>query len=521
MFEKMCWWHVLIVSAISLSTRILPRLFCPGARGMDTYYHLLAAHRIRNNHFRLPKTIDALLLPGIYDYPPAFHYFLALFPRAWRFEIERWASAVFDAVHGLAVYFFSIYYLVKAHCQLELSFTALLVSLMFLMSPSLTSVGAGPRAYQGTPRTLGELFFTLCVLCTIIHFLDGGLVFLLLAGLFGGMLLLTSKFAAQVLLLFYCVFFLFFRDMTWLAVPVIGLFFAFVFSGGKYKEIALGHWEHCRYYRKAISERFYLVTNKNKWKDLKTVLLDLYRAPKKAAQTLLMDNTYALMLIKNPQLFYIGFLFLTGASVTDRLSTLLLVWIGASLLLFLVTSLRPFLFLGEADRYLEYALFPQFLLICMWGGLFPFVYWVLGYETVLYALFIAIFIYTYSEKARDLPDFEEMVSFIRSEQDIGRILPVYLNDALQLAYESGKGVAHFPGNFRNRFFPFSEFLRFYEKVYPFPNEDLQTLMKRYEYDVVYFSQKDMAKAKQYGLDYDFKDWAVLFSNGKYKVLKPE
>jgi len=358
-------------------------------------------------------------------------------------------------------------------------------------------------------------------LCSVIRFLDGGLVSLLLAGFFGGLLFLTSKFAVQVFLMFYLIFFVLFWDMTWLEVPLISLFVAFLFSRGKYMEIALGHLEHCQYYRKAISRRFYLVTNKNRWKDLKHVILNLYRAPGEAARTLLMDNTYALMLIKNCQLFYLIFLFYAGILVMDKAGIFFLVWLGASLLIFFITSLKPFLFLGEADRYLEYALYPQFLLICMGNRLFPFAYWMLGYEIALYALFIAIFIYTYSEKGRNLPAFEEAVSFIRSEEHIGRILPLYLNDAVQLAYESGKGIAHFSGNFRNRFFPFEEFLSFYEKVYPFPNENLKSLMRRYHYDVIYFSQKDMMKARQYGLDYDLKDWTVLFSNGTYKVLEPK
>lgn len=521
LFHRMCWWHILLISGISLATRILPRLFCPGARGLDTYYHLLAAQRIRSNRFRLPKTIDGLLMPGRYDYPPLFHYFLALFPGAWRHEVERWTSAVFDAVHGVAVYFFSIYCLVKANYHQELSLAALWIALLFVMSPSLTSVGTGPRAYQGTPRTLGELLFTLCLFCSVICHFDGGLLFLLLAGLFGGLLLLTSKFAVQVFLFFFLVFLIIFRDMIWVEVPLLSLFFAFLFSGGHYREVALGHWEHSRYYQKAISGRFYLVTNKNRLKDLKDLFLNLYRAPKKAAQTLLMNNTYLLILIKNPQLVYLFFLFFAGLSVMEGVNIFLLVWVGASLFLSLITSLKPFLFLGEADRYLEYALYPQFLLICTGGLLFPFAYWVLGYEIALYAIFITIFIYTYSEKGRDLLDFEEAVSFIRSEEDIKRILPVYLNDALQLAYESGKGIAHCQGNFRNRFFPFEEFLFFYEKVYPFPNEDLRTLMRRYKYDVIYFSQKDMLKAREYGLEYDLKNWRVLFSNGKYNVLKPE
>jgi hypothetical protein len=233
-----------------------------------------------------------------------------------------------------------------------------------------------------------------------------------------------------------------------------------------------------------------------------------------------MNNTYTLLLLKNPQLFYVLFLVVANALALGKEEKLLLVWTGAGLLAFLITSLKPFLFLGEADRYVEYGLLPQFILIGIAENIFPFTYYILGYEVILYIAFVSIFIHQYSQKAKDLSEFKEMASFIRSDNSIQRILPIYLNDAIQLAYESGKGIAHFPGNFRDRFFPVSEFLSFYGKVYPFPDEDLCALMKYYKYDVIYFSDNDMRKARQYDLKYDVSEWTNLFSNEKYTVLKP-
>ena len=487
---------------------------------MDTYYHLLAARRIRENRFRIPKTLKEFLLPGIYDYPPGFHYFLALFPDAFRMQMEKWASAFFDMLHCLVVYLFSLYILSNANSSEAISLTAFWVSLLFMMSPSLTSVGSGPRAYQGTARTPGEFLFTLSMACSIIFFVDGVPLYLLLAGFFGGLLLLTSKFAAQVFLFFNLIIFFFYQDLIWPGVPCLGILFALLMTRGHYKEIAFGHLEHCQYYRKAISRRFYLVSNKNQLKDLKTLLTDLFRTPRKAAQTILMDNTYIQLITKNPQLFFVAFLFSAGLSEKSDINTILYVWTFASLLAFFITSLRPFLFLGEAERYLEYALLPQFLLIGAEGLIFPFAYFMISYEIILYGIFVGIFVYMYRQKEKYMLDFKEMAAFVKSDERIQKILPVYLNDALHLSYESGKGIAHFPGNFRNRFFPFTEFLSFYEKVYPFPNEDLKGLMERYKYDAVCFSNEDIQKAKRNGLEYDLEEWTILFSNESYKVIRP-
>jgi len=513
-------WNLIVLLGIALGTRILPRLFCIEARGMDAYYHLFAAGRIRENAFRFPHTLEAFLLPGIYDYPPFFHYLLAFFPKSWHLEIERWVSAVCDALHGLVVYIFSIYCLREAHFVQDPTSIALWVTVLFLLSPALTYIGTGPRAYQGTPRTLGELFFMLCISCSTIYFFQEGFIFLLGASFFGGLLLLTSKFGAQVFILFYLIFLFWFREATWMMVLLTSFLVAWLFSWGHYKDILLGHLEHCQYYRKAISHRFYMVKDKNQWANLTNLFKEFSRAPSKAARIILTDNTYILLLLKNPQLVYLLFLFLCTKPTYSTISIFLFVWIAAGVLVFFLTSLKPLLFLGEADRYLEYALFPQLLLITVLGNPFPFFYWLAGYEILLYGVFIAGFIHQYSQKAKDLPEFKEMVAFIRSDKSIQRILPIYLEEANRLVYESGKGIAHFPGNFRERFFPLQEFLFFYDKVYPFPNKNLRMLMERYRYDVVYFSQQDILKAQEYSVKYEFKDWEILFANAKYKVLKP-
>jgi hypothetical protein len=519
-FENICLWHMIAVFTVGLGTRAFPRILCKEARGMDAYYHLLAARRIRKRGFRYPHDLEEFLMPGIYDYPPFFHYLLAVFPESWHPEIERWSSAVCDALHGIIVYLFSFYFLNEAGFPRNPASSALWVSFLFLLSPSLTYIGSGPRAYQGTPRTLGELFFTLCMMCSAVHFFQGKVGFLLVAGLFGALILLTSKFGLQVFVFFYLAFLVFLRGSTWIAVLLLAFFTAWLFSWGHYKDVFLGHIEHCEYYRKAISKRFYLVSAKNRWAGLKTVVHEWKRAPLEAARILLMDNTYVLFLVKNPQLVYLLVLLFAAGYTYHAVSGLLFTWIGAGVLAFFLTSLRPFLFLGEADRYLEYILFPQMLLISLSGSAFPFFYWLAGYEILLYGLFVAGFIYGYSQKEKDVPMFREMIAFIRSDRSIHSILPIYLNDANQLAYESGRGIAHFPGNFRERFFPIQEFLFFYETVYPFPNHNLRLLMDRYGYDAVYFSQQDMQKAIEHNITYKFKDLEVVFVNTRYTVLKP-
>jgi len=512
--------HVLCLIAVSVITRLLPRLFCPEARGKDAFYHLHAARTIRNNRFRLPRRIEAYLLPGIYDYPPLFHYLWALFPVKWHPLVETASSAVLDALHAVTVYFTACYCLAAAGGPGDSGSISFLIPVLFLLSPALTSVGTGPRAYQGTPRTLGELLFMLSMTAFLIYVFENMMIFQVAAGLFGACLFLTSKFGVQVFLFFHLVFFLYFRQPAWLLTPAMSVVLSLLLSAGHYREVAAGHLAHIQYYRKAISKRFYLVTSKNRWGEILNLFHNLRHHPEKAARTLLMDNTYIQLVIKHPQLVYICFLLLAGDTKGSDVSRFLMVWMAAGILAFFLTSLRRLLFLGEADRYLEYILFPQLVFIGLSGGFFPFAWCMAGYGVLLYIIFASIFVFQYSKKAQDSRDFEKLVSFFKQARNMERVLPVYLNDALELAYESGKRIAHFPGNFRNEFFPYREFLSFYEKVYPFPSENLPRLMNRYGFDVLYYSEEDMKKAAGHGLHYDLSGWHTLFSNAKYRVLAP-
>ncbi len=512
--------HLTLLVIVSLLTRALPRFFCPGARGKDAYYHLVAARSIRKNGMHMPGTLKEFLLPGIYDYPPLLHYLWALFPLKMHPSVERWSSALIDAGHAVAVYFFSWYFFNLMPSLQNQSFAAFNSALVFIMSPALLTIGAGPRAYQGTPRTLGELLFSLTVCFSFIGFSTGTILPSLLAVFFGALLCLCSKFAVQVMVFFYAIFALVTLSAYWL-VLLAGIFLAaLLLSRGHYAKVAAGHVAHSRYYVRAISKRFYLTARRNSWHELKESVRTLFKNPVKAVKNLLFYQSWTHLLVNHPLLFAILFIVATNPPATGHeTGFFLLLWIGAGLAAFVITSLKPFLFLGEAERYLEYALLPQVLYLGISNHLSAAPWVLLGYFVALYLLFTVGFIYGYRNKEKMKPKFKALVRFAANQGTVRRILPIYLNDAVQLAYESEKGIAHFPANFRKRFMPFEKFFDFYQKVYPFPKEDLAQLMAEYDFDTVFYSPNDLERAKSYGLNYDFHPFRIIFSNEHYTLLQ--
>ena len=67
--------------------------------------------------------------------------------------------------------------------------------------------------------------------------------------------------------------------------------------------------------------------------------------------------------------------------------------------------------------------------------------------------------------------------------------------------------------------PFERFFDFYQKVYPFPNENLKRLMAEYDLDTLYYSSRDLERAVSFGLNYNFDPFKTIFSNEEYTVLQ--
>ncbi len=514
--------YLTILVSISLFTRSLPRIICPGARGKDAYYHLLAARRIRRSGMGMPDTLKELILPGIYDYPPLLHYLWAMFPLRWHLTVERWSSAFIDALHAITVYFFSYYFFNLMPFSHDQSFMAFNSALIFILSPALLTIGTGPRAYQGTPRTLGELLFSLTFCFSLIGYFTGTTIPFLLAMLFGALLCLTSKFSVQVMVFFYVVFALVTFHVYWIILLVSVFITALVISKGHYAKVVAGHIQHSRYYLNAISKRFYLIAQRNNWHELRQTVRIIFKNPFKAAKNLFFYHSWTHLLVNHPLLFAIMYIAITGPFADGHpVALFLLLWIGAGLLAFTLTSMKPFLFLGEAERYLEYVLLPQVLYLGVSNHLNSAPYFLLGYFVALYLFFFVGFIYGYRNKEKLLPRFGELVDFVCGDDTIHRILPIFLNDAVQLAYESEKAIAHFPGNFRKKFMPYEKFFDFYQKIYPFPNEDLKRLMMEYDLDTLYYASSDLEKAESLGLNYNFDSFKVVFANEQYTVLQPK
>jgi hypothetical protein len=187
------------------------------------------------------------------------------------------------------------------------------------------------------------------------------------------------------------------------------------------------------------------------------------------------------------------------------LEQFLLVWMGAGLFYFIFTKIKPFLFLGEGERYLEFALFPSLFLLC----------WVFeGLATIWVALFLysllssMYYVWSYYDRYRknDELDYQARQKifgcYIKDSQDV--IMPIGSFHWFTLLFSNNPVVTH-GANLRLEEKPI--FLKIFER-YPYPSKNYRAIIRQYDVKYVVSGEAAVKKYREEIIE-DIRDFDEL------------
>lgn len=522
----------IILLAILILTFLLRAL--PGIFGLttlqhgDEIYHLLCAERIRENKFRYPEKLRGFLLPGIYDYPPLLHYFLALFPRTRREQIAPFISPLIDTVQVVVIYFFTLYLfklLQFAQYAINPSWVAGVAALLFATSPALLYYGIGPRSYHATPRALSELFITLTFLFVLIYYCNTNLPVLFLASFFAALTLLTSKFGGQVIIFFSIGLAAFLRAPVFLLLPILGFFFALLLSKGHYWKVLIGWIKHSIHLKRTIDKSKLLIERNNP-----TIFKNMFSSGVKGdfvgfatnLYSIINNNTYVILVIRNAMLFVLLFLGVRHWQlITSNNATIFLAsWVAISLVVFSITSLKPFLFLGEAERYIECSIPAQVILfsfLCIPLTSHAILITLLLYHAIFYAgNFVTIYTAHKAVLLHRGNDEEELFDWFKREEITGRKIISIPQTCSLIVYKTDNAVLCPPANFTQ--ISVKQVKSLWEEM-GWPNRDIQRLVEDYDIDIILVYKKKLKYALKKGWNYDLSPYIKIFENRIYAVYR--
>ena len=195
--------------------------------------------------FRKQKRLPVILPYYLLDipeqrYPPGLPIALSMFPQKF-LENYHWAVAAFIDTVQMAVVYFTAYALTG---NLP---TASLAALFYATSPILVTQNSNLNS-----RSSGALVLSLSMLFLYGFVLSSNYIYLILAILFGVVLLHTHKLATQQMSFILLGLAAFYLNVTYLFI-LAGIYFsAFVLSGGYYLKILKGHIEILRFWRQNL-----------------------------------------------------------------------------------------------------------------------------------------------------------------------------------------------------------------------------------------------------------------------------
>ncbi|HOW96289.1 MAG TPA: hypothetical protein P5567_03570 [Kiritimatiellia bacterium] len=515
---------LLLVLAAVLTARLWPSWRHPQI-GSDAGFHLLLRREIRRGGFRPPARLEACLFDRTVGYPWLYHQFIALFPESWLRRLPALPSALADAAQTGLVFLAGRALAGRFAPGADPAWTGFVCAALYGLNPAMLAHGVGPRAFEITPRPFGELLFTISLGSALLAAYLSSWAWAAVSVLAGAGVLLSSKFAVQVMLFFMPLLsFLPGLHRLWL-VPLASLPVALALSAGRYRHVLRGQVRHLDYFRRKLQYTFGTVANRNRWQDVRLLAATVRghglfsRAAASAASDFYFHNTYLQMATRGVLFLLLAVLCAGGSFRGILLYRWLLGWAWVWVLPFLLTSWRHARFLGEAERYAGYSIAPAALLVGL-GLVSRPVSGLLAAGLVLYALVtIVIFAHALRSHARSaglVRDARRELAGFLGGLPAGAVL---LGAPEELVL--GPVASLLPHRFADIMADmdlFVEKLEHHCDGYPWPRADW-AFWRAAGVQYVVARHPDEIRAVRPDLKYDFASLERLFSNDAYDVYR--
>lgn len=475
----------LIIPIFAFILEAYPR-FINRKFGVDIWTHLLY---LREYHKQkgIPNKIEKnFLVPGSYDYPPAFIFILSKFPINLVEKYEFLFSPFFDAIHLILIFFISLFLINNLAI-------ALVTQVLYMLTPIIILENS-----SATPRSLGYTLFTIVFMLMFLFSLTLNYNFLLFAVFFGALIFLSHRFTAQGFFFFSIFFSIIEKNFVYFGTFVFSMVLAIILSNGFYLRVLKGHIGNLIFWKNNIQYRFFHQIN-GSYKEHKTkdFIFKLYNQ--------FLKFPPFVFTIANPwtlPVFYIIFFSFPSDPITQKL----LWWVIFSYILAMATTLVPsFRFLGEAQRYLELSVFPSALLSAMFlfsmlntnsSRIMLSLYIIVGFIAAFTIIFIQRKAIIKDTLRTVTPQMEEMFWYLKSLKVKPRLLCIPHQITTNTIYHSDCPV------FVNA--DYADIGRISD-VYPYLKKPINSIMKEYKLDAILLNE-DYASLKDLKIS-------------KYKVLK--
>jgi len=345
--------YLIVIFIFTLLFRSMIRIILPKLIDYDTYFHIFLINYIRKNGTSNFIDENKLVMKASFDYPWLLHWILSKIPKKIDSYVERFFNPLLDSLFSIIIFLI----LYNSTLDIEKSFYGVLIYIFTPITFSLLSTG--PRVKSLTPRLFGEIMGSLVFISEYYYLLNDNNLFLFSSIIFASFVFLSSKFALQTLIFMNIILSLLFLNIYFIIVIICGFLIALAFSRGKVIFLLRQQFNHLIWYFKNNLKGNTPVGNRNNY----TFLYELLKSRniKKIVNYFFTNNTLSIVILKFP--IYLISVYISINNLLNNNLNILDYFIFASLIIFILTSMRLFLFLGEAERYLNFIIIFSILTI--------------------------------------------------------------------------------------------------------------------------------------------------------------
>lgn len=469
---------------ITFLVRVGFRLRYPKSSGSDVWFHLYASEEIRRNRLAMPPRLSKYSLNTSFDMPPFVYTILALLPKRLR-ERDHVFGPLVDSIQSTVIFLVSLWLSGS-------SYIAFLSALGFALTPALLRADA--RVFFLSPRPWAELFASVSLLFAVLFYHEHSLALGFLSALFGSFVLLSSRFGPQAIL---------FLSLGLTAVLLaweflLLLFFAFLLavllSKGYYLRVLRRHIGHSNFFRTTLVKRFSGTTHVTGWKDVMSALIE-----RKNVINTFARNPIISCLVFAPLLILLWIAALVDFSpiFSNPILLSLFVWANVAFVVVVLISSRQLRFLGEAERYQNYAMLPICVIVpIVLVNIGVAVLWVLFALALLYSAILirknyslAFRYFGITENEERLSD--ELFSFLNQLPN-ERILCIPFSVSTELSYKTHHTTVYWGAIPLTDNFTSEDFTEVFDE-FPYPKKNIERHFRKFSATLLLFSKRLMGE----------------------------
>ena len=513
--------YLLLIIILGFFLRLLFIL----SESSDDDTHLWYVNRYTKMKFGSHR-VDNTLIEGSKGYPTLPHYIISRFPKKHWVLAGKLLNIIYDCLSLVLIYFLS-YILFQKIWEFETDDVVspeIATTLLSATSPILFPVTARLRAMGG--RVVGNLL-------NLLYFVSFGYAFLFSQPLFylpcfvvGLLIILSSQFGLQNWLFTSAVLSIFYLHPIPLIFAIATVIIGAITPGLGIKQILRHKYNHYLWYFR-LTEGVG-IEDRNNLKDIVFLPAYLVKDLRKFIHLIFTKITPIIAAYSMPVLVILIFWFAKSpqkliALADEKIIFYLLALSSASCLAFVITSLKPFLFLGEAERYLEYSAFYinlLFVYLLLEQGIeSSIVFWLVVIQLCI--IFVNYFFVIKGELLKALGigtalPFKALIDFLQQQENL-KILCIPTKISFRIATELDHPNTLFYYNFVTKDIDGFQYMKDDMVAYRFVRPDFSYFRQKYAINTLVVKKSDLTIAQKQGINYNFEALNKIFENDEYMV----